>query len=89
MSLFPSLWKVSFVIIIRYDLKSNELNKLVRILDNYEEYVTNDVEKTNEYKNLILNDIHIIRSRISGIKINNNDVVVTKNLDVSIFGIDF
>ncbi len=71
------------------NLKSNELNKLVRILDNYEEYVTNDVEKTNEYKNLILNDIHIIRSRISGIKINNNDVVVTKNLDVSIFGIDF
>lgn len=71
------------------NLKSNELNKLVRILDNYEEYVTNDVEKTNEYKNLILNDIHIIRSRISGIKINNNDDVVTKNLDVSIFGIDF
>lgn len=71
------------------NLKSNELNKLVRILDNYEEYVTNDVEKTNEYKNLILNDIHIIRSRISGIKINNNDVVVTKNLDVSIFRIDF
>mgnify|MGYP000601960290 FL=1 len=71
------------------NLKSNELNKLVRILDNYEEYVTNDVEKTNEYKNLILNDIHIIRSRISGIKINNNDVVVTKNLDVSVFGIDF
>ena len=67
------------------NLKSNELNKLVRILDNYEEYVTNDVEKTNEYKNLILNDIHIIRSRISGIKINNNDDVVTKNLDVSIF----
>lgn len=60
------------------NLKSNELNKLVRILDNYEEYVTNDVEKTNEYKNLILNDIHIIRSRISGIKINNNDVVVKK-----------
>lgn len=71
------------------NLKSNELNKLVRILDNYEEYVTNDVEKTNEYKNLILNDIHIIRSRISGIKINNNDVVITKNLDVSVFGIDF
>lgn len=71
------------------NLKSNELNKLVRILDNYEEYVTNDVEKTNEYKNLILNDIHIIRSRISGIKINNNDVIVTKNLDVSVFGIDF
>lgn len=71
------------------NLKSNELNKLVRILDNYEEYVTNDVEKTSEYKNLILNDIHIIRSRISGIKINNNDVVVTKNLDVSVFGIDF
>lgn len=71
------------------NLKSNELNKLVRILDNYEEYVTNDIEKTNEYKNLILNDIHIIRSRISGIKINNNDVVVTKNLDVSVFGIDF
>ena len=71
------------------NLKSNELNKLVRILDNYEEYVTNDVEKTNEYKNLILNDIHIIRNRISGIKINNNDVVVTKNLDVSVFGIDF
>lgn len=71
------------------NLKSNELNKLVRILDNYEEYVTNDVEKTNEYKNFILNDIHIIRSRISGIKINNNDVVVTKNLDVSVFGIDF
>nr|DAM50322.1 MAG TPA: hypothetical protein [Caudoviricetes sp.] len=71
------------------NLKSNELNKLVRILDNYEEYVTNDVEKTNEYKNLILNDIHIIRSRISGIKINNSDVIVTKNLDVSVFGIDF
>lgn len=71
------------------NLKSNELNKLVRILDNYEEYVTNDVEKTNEYKNLILNDIHIIRSRISGIKINNRDVIVTKNLDVSVFGIDF
>lgn len=71
------------------NLKSNELNKLVRILDNYEEYVTNDVEKTNEYKNLILNDIHIIRSRISGIKINNSDVIVAKNLDVSVFGIDF
>ena len=49
----------------------------------------NQEHRTVAYKNLILNDIHIIRSRISGIKINNNDVVVTKNLDVSVFGIDF
>lgn len=32
------------------NLKSNELNKLVRILDNYEEYVTNDVEKQTNIK---------------------------------------
>lgn len=67
-------------------LLSNEKNKLIRMLENYEHYVRKDKTKTEAYKSLELEDIYIIRRRIMG-QAPKENYVLSKGIDASMLGL--
>lgn len=66
-------------------LLSGERNKLIRILENYENYVKNDKRTSKSYKKLEIENIHLIYQRVMG-QAPKEKIELTKNIDNSVFG---
>lgn len=63
---------------------SNERNMLIRILENYEQYIKSDKEITDDYKQLELHNLNIINQRVMG-QIPKQEYEQKKYIDNSIF----
>lgn len=64
---------------------SSERNMLIRILENYEQYINSDKKKTDNYKLLELQKINTIRQRAMGHS-PKQDYEQRKYVDNSMFG---
>lgn len=66
-------------------LLSRERNKLIRILENYEKYVKKDNSIEKSYKDIVIQDIHLIYQRAMG-QAPKEKIELSKNIDNSVFG---
>ena len=71
---------------VTVNLKSSERNNLVRLLEHYEKYIREDITLSQEYTQLEIEDIAILRRRIMG-QAPKREYRVAKNLDISVFGL--
>lgn len=71
---------------VTINLKSSERNNLIRLLEHYEKYIKDDITLSQEYTQLEIEDIAILRKRIMGQE-PKREYRVARNLDISVFGL--